>query len=204
MKASPQFVTPPDANATASTASCAHSTTSCAHSTTSSATSTATCAPLPRPQHRARSWYFSPAGGTRAIMGGICSAAVALAADPPHHQEEVCMGKYASGCVTRRGALRVLGGSALGLAGLALAGCDAGSKGGSGSGGGAAAVIGKPHKGTCKIGVLQLADHAALDSARKGFEQELKSSGMRYKLDVQHANNDVLFCQGVAGAQCIL
>ena len=110
------------------------------------------------------------------------------------------MGKYASGCVTRREALRVLGGSALGLAGLALAGCDAGSKGGSGSGGGAAAVIGKPHKGTCKIGVLQLADHAALDSARKGFEQELKSSGMRYKLDVQHANNDVLFCQGVAGA----
>jgi putative ABC transport system substrate-binding protein len=133
-------------------------------------------------------------------MGRIHSGADEQSTAPWLYQEEVCMGKFTSGCMTRRGALRVLGGSALGLAAVALSGCDAKVKDDAGSGGGAAAAIGRPHKGTCKIGVLQLADHAALTNARKGFEQALKLSGMRYKLDVQHGNNDIMFCQGVAGA----
>ncbi|MDU5083570.1 MAG: ABC transporter substrate binding protein, partial [Bacillota bacterium] len=42
-----------------------------------------------------------------------------------------------------------------------------------------------------KIGISQLADHPALDDARKGFEDGLKELGINAEIDYQNAQGDI-------------
>ena len=44
---------------------------------------------------------------------------------------------------------------------------------------------------TFKIGISQLAEHAALDDAKKGFEDELKELGLNIEIDYQNAQGDI-------------
>lgn len=53
---------------------------------------------------------------------------------------------------------------------------------------------GKPFK----IGVLQLVQHEALDSANKGFIQALEDAGISYTVDQQNASGDLSTCQTIA------
>lgn len=49
-----------------------------------------------------------------------------------------------------------------------------------------------------KIGVLQLVQHAALDSANEGFIAALDESGIKYKVDQQNASGDQSTCLTIA------
>lgn len=44
---------------------------------------------------------------------------------------------------------------------------------------------------TFKIGISQLADHPALDDARRGFEDGLKELGVNAEVDYQNAQGDI-------------
>ena len=46
-------------------------------------------------------------------------------------------------------------------------------------------------EGVYKIGISQLADHPALDDARKGFEDGLKELGINAEIDYQNAQGDI-------------
>ncbi|CAK7026785.1 ABC transporter substrate-binding protein [Tissierella sp.] len=46
-------------------------------------------------------------------------------------------------------------------------------------------------EGVYKIGISQLADHPALDDARKGFEDGLKELGVNAEIDYQNAQGDI-------------
>ncbi len=51
---------------------------------------------------------------------------------------------------------------------------------------------------TYKIGVLQLTQHTALDSANAGFIAALDDAGISYEADQQNANNEQSSCQTIA------
>ncbi|MDD3223063.1 MAG: ABC transporter substrate-binding protein [Clostridia bacterium] len=51
---------------------------------------------------------------------------------------------------------------------------------------------------TYKIGVLQLVEHSALDSANDGFVSALDDSGISYEIDQQNAQGDQSACQTIA------
>lgn len=51
---------------------------------------------------------------------------------------------------------------------------------------------------TYKIGVLQLVEHDALDSANQGFVEALDDSGITYEIDQQNAQGDQSACQTIA------
>lgn len=48
------------------------------------------------------------------------------------------------------------------------------------------------------IGIIQLPEHAALDSANEGFIAALDASGISYEVDQQNAQNDQSACQTIA------
>ncbi len=75
-----------------------------------------------------------------------------------------------------------------------LTGCN----GGNGSSTDAGSVSGAGDGKTYKIGVLQLTEHNALDSANKGFVEALDDSGISYDIDQQNAQNDQSACQTIA------
>lgn len=78
---------------------------------------------------------------------------------------------------------RLLTGIALAAAGaLALAGCS--------SGGGETSDGGTETGTSYKIGISQLVQHPALDSATEGFQQALKDAGLDVSFDVQNANGE--------------
>lgn len=78
---------------------------------------------------------------------------------------------------------------------FSLAACQSQTDGGSTSGSGAAA---SGSGETYKIGVIQLAPHAALDSAREGFYRALDESGISYEKDEQNAGGEQNACQTIA------
>ena len=106
--------------------------------------------------------------------------------------------RMAPGSVTRREAVALLGGVALGAATLGLCGCGSDAGAGAKASAGAAKADARRRRGDFRIGVLQIADHAALERTRKGIAQALDAAGVRYRLDVQVAKNDFLACQGMA------
>lgn len=55
-----------------------------------------------------------------------------------------------------------------------------------------------PAEVTYKIGVLQLTEHAALDSSNEGFVAALDDAGISYEIDQQNAQNDQSACQTIA------
>ena len=106
--------------------------------------------------------------------------------------------RMAPGSVTRREAVALLGGVALGAATLGLCGCGSDAGAGAKASAGAAKADARRRRGDFRIGVLQIADHAALERTRRGIAQALDAAGVRYRLDVQVAKNDFLACQGMA------
>ncbi|QWT17893.1 ABC transporter substrate-binding protein [Collinsella sp. zg1085] len=88
--------------------------------------------------------------------------------------------------LSRRSALMSTGGAL--IAGLGLTACSSTST----PAGSAAPST------SYKIGVLQLTEHAALDSANKGFIAALDASGISYTADQQNAQNDLSACQTIA------
>lgn len=105
--------------------------------------------------------------------------------------------RMAPGGVTRREAVALLGGVALGAATLGLCGCGS-DAGADAKAAGASKADARRRRGDFRIGVLEIADHAALRRTRKGFVQALDAAGVRHRLDVQVAQNDFLACQGMA------
>ena len=80
-------------------------------------------------------------------------------------------------------------------AGLALAATLAGcGNSNASSKGSAAEASGK----SFKVGVLQLTEHSALDSANDGFVQAIKESGIDVNIDQHDAQNDQSACQTIA------
>lgn len=51
---------------------------------------------------------------------------------------------------------------------------------------------------TVKVGILQLAEHEALDATRKGFMEELKELGFDGKTDYKNAGGDLATCNMIA------
>lgn len=79
---------------------------------------------------------------------------------------------------------------------FSLAACQGGADGASSSGSGAAGS--QTGETTYKIGVIQLAPHAALDAAREGFYRALDESGISYEKDEQNAGGEQSACQTIA------
>ncbi len=88
-------------------------------------------------------------------------------------------------------------GAALATGALALALAACGGNGGT-VGGSSAASDDAATGTTYKIGVLQLTEHAALDSANEGFVAALDDAGITYEIDQQNAQNDQPTCQTIA------
>ena len=83
--------------------------------------------------------------------------------------------RMAPGSVTRREAVALLGGVALGAATLGLCGCgsDAGADAKATD---ASKADARRRRGDFRIGVLEIADHAALRRTRRGFAQALDAA----------------------------
>ena len=81
--------------------------------------------------------------------------------------------RMAPGSVTRREAVALLGGVALGAATLGLCGCGSDAGAGAKASAGAAKADARRRRGDFRIGVLQIADHAALERTRRGIAQAL-------------------------------
>lgn len=54
-------------------------------------------------------------------------------------------------------------------------------------------------KDTFKIGIIQLTEHQALDSAKDGFVDKLKEAGIDVEIDVQNAQGEQTVCATIAG-----
>lgn len=94
-------------------------------------------------------------------------------------------------CSRRSLAKGAVGAAALAAAGgLGLVGC--GGDGAADAGSASAA------RASCKIGILQLTEHAALDAANKGFVAAIEASGIDASIDQQNAQNDQSACQTIA------
>lgn len=88
-----------------------------------------------------------------------------------------------------------LGTSGVAAAAFALAGCGStSSDSGSEGSGSSSSDSGK----TYKIGVLQLTEHQALDSANEGFVDAIDDGGLSYDIDQENAQNDQTACQTIA------
>ncbi len=88
---------------------------------------------------------------------------------------------------------RLAGTAALTVTGaLGLTGCSDSSSDGATSGSASSGAT------TYQIGVLQLTQHAALDSSNEGFIAALDASGIAYEADQQNANNEQSTCQTIA------
>lgn len=74
-------------------------------------------------------------------------------------------------------------------AALLLTGCGGGATN-NGGGNNSSSTEGGDKAGY-KVGIIQLAEHVALDRAREGFEEELKNSGLDIDIDLVNAQGDL-------------
>ncbi len=94
-------------------------------------------------------------------------------------------------CSRRSLAKGAVGAAALAAAGgLGLVGC--GGDGAADAGSASAA------RASCKIGILQLTEHPALDAANKGFVEAIEAADINAKINQQNAQNDQSACQTIA------
>ncbi len=100
--------------------------------------------------------------------------------------------------ITRRALLAGMGLSALTLAACGGNTSSATSTADTTSTASTASANSAAEGATFKIGVLQLVEHEALDSANKGFVDALDEAGLAYTIDQQNAQGDQSACQTIA------